>query len=252
MSCVAGLGSGGRIAKSVRSTPRLLRRPWSGWAESDSEILLPPSHGLEAMLRCISKLSHTRAALGKVRHCPLNKFSPNREPVLTQCCPTGTSGGSFSKGMIQDGISRVNDFVPIRSKCIRSSATLIAVSRRFLSSSHGGYPQGLKDLDSSTASAVVPELLQSISLENVIQSASVDPVPTGWSPASLAEFGIVAIHDAFGLPWCLSIAGITVVLRAVLFPLVVYQVGDLVLCNTIFHGMKYVALIDSVISGCQF
>ena len=197
-------------------------------------------------------MSYARAIVGKVRYHPLNKIFSKSESAATQCC-SSSSGNSVgnAKVMIQYSMSRMNESVLIQSKSMRSAATVFAVSRRFLSSSHGGHPQAFQNLDSSTAPEVVAESLQSIALENIILSASLDPVPTGWSPAALAEFGIVAIHDAFGLPWCLSIAGITVVLRAALFPLVVYQVGDLVSCNTVFHGICNVSLIDSVASGYQ-
>jgi hypothetical protein len=199
------------------------------------------------MLKCIAKLPHLRAITGKVRCYPLNKFCSKRESVVTQMC-SSTTGDSFARGIIHNKMShRKNEIVPSQSKIIQSSVTLFAASRRFLSSSHVGHSQSLQSPDSSTAPEVA-ELLQNISLENVILSASLDPVPTGWSPAALAEFGIVAIHDAFGLPWCLSIAGITVVLRGVLFPLVVYQVGVLLVCNTVIHFILYMPLIVSVAS----
>jgi hypothetical protein len=189
--------------------------------------------------------------MGKVRNYPLNNFFSKRESMVVQCCSSSTSGNSVAKGFLQKSMSRMNEIVPMQRKSTQSSAILFAVSRRFLSSSHAGHPQGLQNPDSSTAPDVAAELLQSSSLENVFLSTSLDPVPTGWSPAALAEFGIVAIHDAFGLPWCLSIAGITVVLRAVLFPLVVYQVGDVLVCNTVVHGFCYVCLIHAVASLYQ-
>lgn len=52
----------------------------------------------------------------------------------------------------------------------------------------------------------------------------VDPAVYGWWPSSLAELGLVAVHEATGLPWWQCIAGITLAVRTMLFPLVIYQV----------------------------
>jgi len=51
-----------------------------------------------------------------------------------------------------------------------------------------------------------------------------DPAVYGWWPSSLAELGVVAVHEATGLPWWQCIAGITLAVRTMLFPLVIYQV----------------------------
>jgi hypothetical protein len=171
-----------------------------------------------SMLRCAKLYQGSARALiiGKARRFPLKTAGLSRDSVVSQRC-SSTSGGFIANGMIQASMPQIMSVM--QSKCVRSSAfSLIAVSRRSLSSSQSAHTNS-KDPE------VVGEMLQNVSLENVIESASLDPVPSGWSPAALAEYGIVAIHDSFGLPWCLSIAGITVVLRALLFPLVVYQVN---------------------------
>ena len=51
-----------------------------------------------------------------------------------------------------------------------------------------------------------------------------DPAVYGWWPSSFAELGVVALHEATGLPWWQCIAGITLAVRTMLFPLVIYQV----------------------------
>jgi hypothetical protein len=51
-----------------------------------------------------------------------------------------------------------------------------------------------------------------------------DPAVFGWWPSSFAELGIVAVHEATGVPWWMCISGITLVVRTMLLPLVIYQV----------------------------
>jgi len=55
-------------------------------------------------------------------------------------------------------------------------------------------------------------------------STITDPAIFGWWPSSFAELGIVAVQEATGLPWWQCIAGITLGVRTMLFPLVIYQV----------------------------
>lgn len=51
-----------------------------------------------------------------------------------------------------------------------------------------------------------------------------DPAVYGWWPSSFAELGIVAVHEATGFPWWQCIAAITLTVRMMLLPLVVFQV----------------------------
>jgi len=57
-------------------------------------------------------------------------------------------------------------------------------------------------------------------------STLADPAVFGWWPSSFAELGIVAVHEATGLPWFQCIAGITLAVRTMLFPLVIYQMQN--------------------------
>ena len=100
------------------------------------------------------------------------------------------------------------------------------IQRRLLSflPPQSSQPNDSGSLLAAAATETEPADSTTISLVDSLISTT-DPVPIGWTPAALAEYGIVAIHDAFGFPWYLSIAGITVALRTMLFPLVIYQVG---------------------------
>jgi membrane protein insertase Oxa1/YidC/SpoIIIJ len=109
--------------------------------------------------------------------------------------------------------------------------------RRFQSSFDGSKMSHVTSpLATLASSAIEPGSIKQDTtglIDSVIQAT--DPVPAGWTPAGLAEYGIVAIHEAFGFPWYLSIAGITVALRTALFPLVIYQVCSL---PDLFQGIN--------------
>ena len=76
----------------------------------------------------------------------------------------------------------------------------------------------------STSSASVPAEGVLDAIASVDPLLLLDPSPTGYWPPDFAETAIVAIHNHFGLPWYLSIAGITLSMRFLLFPLTIYQV----------------------------
>jgi hypothetical protein len=77
-------------------------------------------------------------------------------------------------------------------------------------------PTTSTSLDLQSSPGTEMELASNLSL--------VDPLPEGWWPPSLAEAVIVAFHEATGLPWWLSIASLTILMRTALFPFVVFQV----------------------------
>ena len=76
---------------------------------------------------------------------------------------------------------------------------------------------------SSPAPNVAPLLPDAATPADALTTLA-DPAVFGWWPSSFAELGIVAVHEATGLPWWQCIAGITLAVRTLLFPLVVYQV----------------------------
>jgi len=76
---------------------------------------------------------------------------------------------------------------------------------------------------SSPAPNVAPALPEDAAPVDAL-APLVDPAVYGWWPSSFAELGIVAVHEATGLPWWQCIAGITLGVRTLLFPLVIYQV----------------------------
>lgn len=76
---------------------------------------------------------------------------------------------------------------------------------------------------SSPAPNVAPALPEAATLADTLVPLA-DPGIYGWWPSSFAELGIVAVHEATGLPWWQCIAGITLGVRTLLLPLVVYQV----------------------------
>ena len=53
-----------------------------------------------------------------------------------------------------------------------------------------------------------------------------DPSVFGWWPSNFIELGLVALHDASGLPWWQVISGVTLTVRTLLLPLVVYQMKN--------------------------
>ena len=76
---------------------------------------------------------------------------------------------------------------------------------------------------SSPAPNVAPAVPEAATLVDALVPLA-DPGIYGWWPSSFAELGIVAVHEATGLPWWQCIAGITLGVRTLLLPLVVYQV----------------------------
>ena len=76
---------------------------------------------------------------------------------------------------------------------------------------------------SEPAPNVAPVTESSDAADAVIATLS-DPSVYGWWPSSFAELGIVAVHEATGFPWWQCIAAITLTVRMMLLPLVVFQV----------------------------
>ena len=76
---------------------------------------------------------------------------------------------------------------------------------------------------SSPAPNVAPAVPEAATLADALVPLA-DPGVYGWWPSNFAELGIVAVHEATGLPWWQCIAGITLGVRTLLLPLVVYQV----------------------------
>jgi hypothetical protein len=76
---------------------------------------------------------------------------------------------------------------------------------------------------SEPAPNVAPVTESSDAADAAIATLS-DPAVYGWWPSSFAELGIVAVHEATGFPWWQCIAAITLTVRMMLLPLVVFQV----------------------------
>lgn len=79
---------------------------------------------------------------------------------------------------------------------------------------------------SSPAPNVAPAVPQAAEIADALAPLT-DPGVYGWWPSSFAELGIVAVHEATGLAWWQCIAGITLGVRTLLLPLVVFQVSVL-------------------------
>ena len=151
--------------------------------------------------------------------CKFNFLSNHR--LLSKAHFVSKTG--FSKKIYPDAsVPMPTKVHVIRNTFLVSGFQASPCPRRLLSSSVGPAEILNKGSNNEVAPTLTGQEATSTFAEDLIHN--LDPVPSGWSPAALAEFGIVAIHDAFGLPWFLSIAGITVALRTLLFPLTIYQV----------------------------
>jgi len=107
-----------------------------------------------------------------------------------------------------------------------------APGARMMSSTSSSSSSPLSDMSEASPHAMV-------TVADVVEGIS-DPSPMGWSPPALAEAAIVAIHGYFGLEWWMSIGAITLSLRLLLFPVVVYQMKNIARLNLVKPEMEVI------------